>query len=92
MRLDDIIAGWARRRWKRIYLGCGQIDIGNALTDVSARLRKGVLQADETVKTEAMMDVRDIANSVAYMASLPLKANAQFMTAMASAMPLVGRG
>lgn len=51
-----------------------------------------MLQADETVKTEAMMDVRDIANSVAYMASLPLKANAQFMTAMASAMPLVGRG
>ena len=62
------------------------------MTDVSARLRKGVLQADETVKTEAMMDVRDIANSVAYMASLPLEANAQFMTAMASAMPLVGRG
>ena len=77
---------------RKYNIACGQIDIGNALTELSARLQDGVLQADGSIRGEPMMDVRDIADSVAYMASLPLAANVQFMTVMASAMPLVGRG
>jgi NAD(P)-dependent dehydrogenase (short-subunit alcohol dehydrogenase family) len=77
---------------RKYNIACGQIDIGNALTKLSAKMQKGVLQADGSTNTEAMMDVEDIARSVAYMASLPLEANVLSMTVMATKMPLVGRG
>ena len=73
-------------------IACGQIDIGNALTDMSSRVKQGVLQADGSIVAEPMMDVTNVANAVAYMASLPLDANVQFMTVMATKMPLIGRG
>ena len=73
-------------------IACGQIDIGNALTDMAKPMTVGVPQADGSVRAEATMDVEDIARSVLYMASLPLEANVQFMTVMATTMPYVGRG
>ena len=73
-------------------IACGQIDIGNAVTPMTARMEKGVPQADGSVKVEARMDVEDIARSVVFMASLPLDANVLTMTVMATKMPLVGRG
>jgi len=73
-------------------IACGQIDIGNALTDLAARMAKGVKQADGSVKPEPLMDVQHVASAVVYMASLPLDANVQFMTVMATKMPFVGRG
>ena len=73
-------------------IACGQIDIGNALTDMAAMMTRGVRQADGSVRTEAMMDVTQVADAVLHMASLPLATNVQYMTIMASAMPLVGRG
>ncbi len=73
-------------------IACGQIDIGNALTDMARPMTKGVPQADGSIKVEATMDPVHVANSVLYMANLPLEANVQFMTVMASAMPFVGRG
>ncbi len=73
-------------------IACGQIDIGNALTAMAAKMTKGVPQADGRIATEPMMDVNDVASSVLHMASLPLSANVQFMTVMASAMPFIGRG
>ena len=77
---------------RKYNIACGQIDIGNALTKLSAKMQKGVLQADGSTNTEDMMDVEDIARSVAFMASLPLEANVLTMTVMATKMPLVGRG
>ena len=77
---------------RKYNIACGQIDIGNALTKLSAKMQKGVLQADGSTNTEDMMDVEDIARSVAFMASLPLDANVLTMTVMATKMPLVGRG
>ncbi|MEX3009731.1 SDR family oxidoreductase [Hoeflea sp. TYP-13] len=71
---------------------CGQIDIGNALTDMAKPMTVGVPQADGSVRAEATMDVRDVASSVLHMAGLPLEANVQFMTVMASSMPYIGRG
>ncbi len=71
---------------------CGQIDIGNAMTDMAASQAKGVPQADGSIAVEPMMDVANVARSVVYMASLPAEANIQFMTVMASAMPFIGRG
>lgn len=71
---------------------CGQIDIGNAVTDMSARMDSGVLQADGQVKPEPRMDVVHIARTVVHMATLPPEANIPFVTVMASAMPLYGRG
>jgi NAD(P)-dependent dehydrogenase (short-subunit alcohol dehydrogenase family) len=71
---------------------CGQIDIGNAATDMTARMVDGVLQADGEVRPEPRMDLRHAVEAVVYMASLPLEANVQFMTIMASGMPLIGRG
>ncbi len=71
---------------------CSQIDIGNAATDSTARTSRGVPQADGSVKPEAMMDVRDVARAVLYMASLSLDANVQFLTIMATKMPFIGRG
>ncbi|KUF12108.1 SDR family oxidoreductase [Pseudoponticoccus marisrubri] len=73
-------------------IACGQIDIGNALTDMAAKMTKGVPQADGSMAVEPVMDVANVASSVLHMASLPLEANVQFMTVMASAMPYIGRG
>ncbi|CAG9182590.1 SDR family oxidoreductase [Cupriavidus pinatubonensis] len=70
----------------------GQIDIGNALTELSERMTRGVLQANGTTAPEPMMEARHVANAVRHMASLPLDANVLNMTVMASAMPFVGRG
>ncbi len=77
---------------RKYDIACGQIDIGNATTDHTARMRRGVPQADGSVRPEAMMDVREVAMAVLCMASLPLEANVQFMTVMATKMPLIGRG
>jgi len=72
---------------------CGQIDIGNAETDLTAPMRTtGVLQPDGTIRQEPTIDVEHVARAVVYMASLPLDANVQFMTVMATGMPFVGRG
>ena len=73
-------------------IACGQIDIGNAATELTARMGKGVPQADGSVKPEPTMDATDVARAVVYMADLPLSANVQFMTVMATAMPYIGRG
>ena len=73
-------------------IACGQIDIGNALTDLAKDMTQGVPQADGSIKVEPVMDVRDVARSVLHMASLPLDANVQHMTVMATKMPYVGRG
>ena len=69
-----------------------QIDIGNALTELAARMAKGVPQANGEVAVEPLMDVQHVANAVLYMANLPLDANVQFMTVMATKMPFIGRG
>jgi len=73
-------------------IACGQIDIGNAATDMTERMAAGVLQADGSVRSEPRMDVRHVAQAVAHMAGLPLESNVQFMTIMATNMPYVGRG
>lgn len=73
-------------------IACGQIDIGNALTDMAVAMTKGVPQANGSTAIEPVMDVKHIAASVLHMANLPLAANVQFMTVMASAMPFIGRG
>jgi NAD(P)-dependent dehydrogenase (short-subunit alcohol dehydrogenase family) len=73
-------------------IACSQIDIGNAVTPLTERMDRGVLQADGRMAPEARMDVTHVANAVVFMASLPLEANVLNMTIMASAMPFVGRG
>ncbi len=73
-------------------IACGQIDIGNAASEMTARMVGGVPQADLSIKPEPVMDVQNVASSVVHMASLPLEANVQFMTVMASGMPFIGRG
>jgi NAD(P)-dependent dehydrogenase (short-subunit alcohol dehydrogenase family) len=73
-------------------IACGQIDIGNAATPMTARMASGVLQADGSVKAEPTMDPKHVADAVLYMASLPLEANVQFLTVMATKMPFIGRG
>lgn len=73
-------------------IACGQIDIGNALTDMAQAMTVGVPQADGSMRAEPVMDASHVANSVLHMAELPLEANVQFMTVMASAMPYIGRG
>ena len=73
-------------------IACGQIDIGNAMTDMAVAMTKGVPQANGTMAVEPVMDVAHVASSVLHMARLPLEANVQFMTVMASAMPFIGRG
>jgi NAD(P)-dependent dehydrogenase (short-subunit alcohol dehydrogenase family) len=77
---------------RKYDIACGQIDIGNALTEMAARMTKGVPQADGAVKVEPVMDVSNVGVTVAYMAGLPLEANAQFVTVMATNMPFIGRG
>lgn len=73
-------------------IACGQIDIGNALTDMTARMGDGVPQADGSIQPEPTMDVQHVADAVVQMANLPLDANIQFMTIMATQMPYIGRG
>jgi NAD(P)-dependent dehydrogenase (short-subunit alcohol dehydrogenase family) len=73
-------------------IACGQIDIGNAATELTDRMASGVPQANGTIAAEPRMDVRYVADAVVYMASLPLDANVQFMTVMATKMPFIGRG
>jgi NAD(P)-dependent dehydrogenase (short-subunit alcohol dehydrogenase family) len=77
------------RKWD---IACGQIDIGNAATELTERMAAGVLQANGTLAVEPRMDVKLVADAVLYMAGLPLEANVQFMTVMATKMPFVGRG
>jgi NAD(P)-dependent dehydrogenase (short-subunit alcohol dehydrogenase family) len=77
---------------RRYDIACGQIDIGNAATDMAARMTRGVPQANGEVAVEPVMDVDHVARAVVYMASLPLDANVQFMTVMATKMPFIGRG
>ncbi|MFM9916782.1 MAG: SDR family oxidoreductase [Rhizobacter sp.] len=73
-------------------IACGQIDIGNAATDMTEAMAAGILQANGSRMSEPRMDVAHVANAVVHMASLPLSANVQFMTIMATAMPYIGRG
>jgi NAD(P)-dependent dehydrogenase (short-subunit alcohol dehydrogenase family) len=73
-------------------IACGQIDIGNAATELTAGIRRGALQADGSTKPEPMMDPRNVTDAVLYMAGLPLEANVLFLTVMATDMPYVGRG
>ena len=77
---------------RKYDIACGQIDIGNALTELTANMPRGVPQANGSVAVEPVMGVQHVARAVLYMASLPLDANVQFMTVMATKMPLVGRG
>ncbi len=77
---------------RKYDIACGQIDIGNAATEMTARMAKGVQQANGSIEIEPTMDVQNVARSVVYMASLPLDANIQFLTVMATKMPFVGRG
>ena len=73
-------------------IACGQIDIGNALTEMAQRMATGVMQADGTIKIEPLMDPKLVADTIVYMASFPLSANVPFITLMATKMPLTGRG
>jgi NAD(P)-dependent dehydrogenase (short-subunit alcohol dehydrogenase family) len=73
-------------------IACGQIDIGNAATEMTQAMSRGVPQADGSIAVEPVFDARHVADAVVYMASLPLDANVQFMTIMATAMPYIGRG
>jgi NAD(P)-dependent dehydrogenase (short-subunit alcohol dehydrogenase family) len=77
---------------RKYDIACGQIDIGNALTEATARMPQGVPQPNGTIAAEPVMDVQHVARAVLYMASLPLEANVLFMTVMATKMPFVGRG
>jgi NAD(P)-dependent dehydrogenase (short-subunit alcohol dehydrogenase family) len=78
---------------RRYGIACGQIDIGNAATDMTSAFQQGTLQADDSLKPEPVMDVQGVVDGFLYMAGLPLNANVQFMTVLATAMPsFVGRG
>ncbi|MFI5281781.1 MAG: SDR family oxidoreductase [Candidatus Dormibacterales bacterium] len=77
---------------RKYNIACGQIDIGNAATEMTEQIAIGAVQADGTVVPEPRMDLRAVAAAVVYMAGLPLEANVQFMTVMATKMPFIGRG
>ncbi|MCH8000227.1 MAG: SDR family oxidoreductase [Proteobacteria bacterium] len=77
---------------RKYDIACGQIDIGNAATEMTARMKEGVPQADGSVAVEPTMDAADVGRAVAFMASLPLDSNVQFLTVMATKMPFIGRG
>jgi len=77
---------------RRYDIACGQIDVGNAATDMTAGMSGGVLQADGTTASEPVMDVRHVADAVLYMAGLPIVANVEFLTVLATSMPYIGRG
>ncbi len=77
---------------RKYDIACGQIDIGNAATEMTERMTQGVPQADGSLMVEPRMNVQHVADAVLYMASLPLDTNVQFMTVMATTMPFIGRG
>ncbi len=77
---------------RKYDIACGQIDIGNAATEMTKRMKSGVPQADGSIAVEPTMDLDHVASAVMYMASLPLEANVQFLTVMATKMPHIGRG
>jgi NADP-dependent 3-hydroxy acid dehydrogenase YdfG len=77
---------------RKYDIACGQIDIGNAETELAARMARGVPQANGEIAAEPLMDVTHVARAVVYMAMLPLDVNVQFMTVMATKMPFIGRG
>jgi NAD(P)-dependent dehydrogenase (short-subunit alcohol dehydrogenase family) len=77
---------------RKYDIACGQIDIGNAETEMTAKWKDGILQPNGTVAVEPTMDVEQVGRAVVYMASLPLDANVQFMTLIATKMPFIGRG
>ena len=77
---------------RKYDIACGQIDIGNAATEMTQRMVEGILQANGDIEVEPRIDVEHVARAVLYMASLPLDTNVQFMTVMATKMPFVGRG
>jgi NAD(P)-dependent dehydrogenase (short-subunit alcohol dehydrogenase family) len=77
---------------RKYDIACGQIDIGNADTEMAARMKQGIRQANGQIAVEPVMDVEHVADAVLYMAGLPLSANVLFLTVMATKMPLVGRG
>ena len=77
---------------RKYNIACGQIDIGNASTEMTTKMREGILQASGLVQAEPTMDVDHVSEAVVYMANLPLDANVQFMTIMATNMPYIGRG
>ena len=77
---------------RKYDIACSQIDIGNAATEMTTRMAKGVLQANGDVVVEPLLDLAHVAGAVVYMAGLPLDANVQFMTVMATKMPFIGRG
>ena len=77
---------------RKYDIACGQIDIGNAETEMTARMTAGVLQADGETRPEPRMDLAHVVDAVVYMAGLPLDANVQFLTVMATKMPFIGRG
>ena len=77
---------------RKYDIACGQIDIGNAATEITSTMATGVPQANGTVAVEPLMDVTHVGSAVLYMASLPLETNVQFLTIMATKMPFVGRG
>jgi NAD(P)-dependent dehydrogenase (short-subunit alcohol dehydrogenase family) len=77
---------------RKYDIACGQIDIGNAATEMATRMAQGVVQANGQIAVEPLLDLEHVARAVVYMAGLPLGANVQFMTVMATKMPFVGRG
>jgi NAD(P)-dependent dehydrogenase (short-subunit alcohol dehydrogenase family) len=77
---------------RKYDIACGQIDIGNASTDMTDKMGKGIQQANGSIEPEPLMDIKHVADAVLYMAGLPLEANVQFMTVMATKMPFIGRG
>ncbi|MFT6430096.1 MAG: NAD(P)-dependent dehydrogenase (short-subunit alcohol dehydrogenase family) [Halopseudomonas sp.] len=77
---------------RRFNIACGQIDIGNAATEMASPMQRGVPQANGDIAVEAVMDVEHVAQAVVQMAGLPLESNIQFMTIMATKMPFIGRG
>jgi len=77
---------------RKYDIACSQIDIGNAATEMTERMKNGVMQANGTLMVEPRMDLKHVADAVVFMANLPLDANVQYMTIMATKMPLVGRG
>jgi NAD(P)-dependent dehydrogenase (short-subunit alcohol dehydrogenase family) len=77
---------------RALDIACGQIDIGNAATELTERMAAGIVQANGSTMVEPRMDLKHVADAVVFMANLPLDANVQFMTVMATKMPFVGRG
>jgi NAD(P)-dependent dehydrogenase (short-subunit alcohol dehydrogenase family) len=77
---------------RKYDIACGQIDIGNAATEMTQRIAEGVAQANGEIVSEPVMHIDNVSRAILYMASLPLDANAQFLTIMATKMPFVGRG